>query len=302
MSIKVMTRVWESSQTAGSQLILLLAIADNANDYGIAWPGVEHLSKKIRMSAQSVMRLTVEIETCYPYELNVHRDRGRGRVNRYCVTTGLTDDERAEAIDRFIEWCGKGNKIIRFTPAEKGNKSAAKGNTNPVKGNKTGLKGNIALLYEPSIEPPIEPSRESLSPDGESAGAAPDQPQPKPLNPRQQAIKELEEAFRDLSTLPLPLRNNEKQKRGAAQRWWNPLAEIWEMCDKDTAQACLLMTGAYNAMIQSNLTVSAPASVLEKAKAIKALQTRGMGDQNGNPIISNPGLLALRQVEARARP
>ena len=57
MSIRVMTNVWENSIAKGSVLLLLLAIADNANDDGEAWPGTEYLAHKIRMSERQVIRL-----------------------------------------------------------------------------------------------------------------------------------------------------------------------------------------------------------------------------------------------------
>ena len=57
MSIKVMSAVWERSQHKGSALLLLLALADFANDTGECWPAVGTLAHKIRMSDRSVSRL-----------------------------------------------------------------------------------------------------------------------------------------------------------------------------------------------------------------------------------------------------
>jgi hypothetical protein len=53
-----MTRVWAQSQHKGSALLLLLAIADNANEDGVAWPSQETLAAKTRMSARQIRRLT----------------------------------------------------------------------------------------------------------------------------------------------------------------------------------------------------------------------------------------------------
>jgi hypothetical protein len=38
MSIKVMSQVWEHSTRKGTRLLLLLALADFANDEGICYP------------------------------------------------------------------------------------------------------------------------------------------------------------------------------------------------------------------------------------------------------------------------
>jgi hypothetical protein len=47
MSIHIMTQVWERSQHKGRALLLILAIADNANDQGLAYPSAKTLAKKI---------------------------------------------------------------------------------------------------------------------------------------------------------------------------------------------------------------------------------------------------------------
>jgi hypothetical protein len=56
MSIKVMTQVWEYSMASGNDLMVLLAIADNANDAGIAFPSVPTLADKARISESTVKR------------------------------------------------------------------------------------------------------------------------------------------------------------------------------------------------------------------------------------------------------
>lgn len=54
MSIYVLTRVWRESQHKGGTLLVLLAIADYADDDGIAFPSVVTLAKKARMSQRNV--------------------------------------------------------------------------------------------------------------------------------------------------------------------------------------------------------------------------------------------------------
>ena len=46
-----MTDVWEFSKHKGSDLLVLLAIADHVGDQnGMAWPSIPHLAEKCRMS------------------------------------------------------------------------------------------------------------------------------------------------------------------------------------------------------------------------------------------------------------
>ncbi|ONI92646.1 hypothetical protein ALI22I_02560 [Saccharothrix sp. ALI-22-I] len=57
MSIRVMTWVWEHAEAAGTDLLLLLAIADSADDQGRnAWPSVADLSRKTRLDERTVQR------------------------------------------------------------------------------------------------------------------------------------------------------------------------------------------------------------------------------------------------------
>ncbi|RCW45132.1 helix-turn-helix protein [Halopolyspora algeriensis] len=58
MSIKVMNWVWEHSPAKGTELLMLLAIADNATDDGTnAYPSVRTLARKTRMGERSVQRI-----------------------------------------------------------------------------------------------------------------------------------------------------------------------------------------------------------------------------------------------------
>lgn len=89
MSIKEMSRVWADSKQKGSALLLLLAIADNANDDGICWPGTETLAKKTRMTTRNVLRL---LDTLIgAKEISAVRRRNKGNV--YVVLSGCTDSE-----------------------------------------------------------------------------------------------------------------------------------------------------------------------------------------------------------------
>ena len=54
MSIKVMSIIWERSERSGSELLLLLALADHADDSGACYPSVSRLAAKTRMSERSV--------------------------------------------------------------------------------------------------------------------------------------------------------------------------------------------------------------------------------------------------------
>jgi hypothetical protein len=54
MSIKVMSYIWEHSKLKGSELLTLLAIADHADDEGVAYPSILKIAKKTRMTERNV--------------------------------------------------------------------------------------------------------------------------------------------------------------------------------------------------------------------------------------------------------
>ena len=53
MSIRVMSRVWEESSHSGAHLLMLLAVADFADDQGRAYPSVATLAQKCRVKARA---------------------------------------------------------------------------------------------------------------------------------------------------------------------------------------------------------------------------------------------------------
>jgi hypothetical protein len=88
MSIEVMTRVWKESKNKGTPLLLLLAVADHADELGFAWPGIVTLSQKIRMSHRHTRRMLLDVEASG--ELFIDR---REHHNRYVVTVDMSDKQ-----------------------------------------------------------------------------------------------------------------------------------------------------------------------------------------------------------------
>lgn len=82
MSIHISTQVWIGSQARGGELLVLLAIADHANEQRCAWPGIESLAKKTRQSIRHVQRCLKElvkrgeleiVEQAGPYGTNLYK-------------------------------------------------------------------------------------------------------------------------------------------------------------------------------------------------------------------------------------
>lgn len=83
MSVHISSWVWKHSWHSGSDLLILLAMADMANDEGLCWPSVATLCERGRMSERNVQ-----------YSLRKLEDSGsittvqrRGRASHYYVQT-----------------------------------------------------------------------------------------------------------------------------------------------------------------------------------------------------------------------
>jgi hypothetical protein len=87
MSIKIQSQVWDHSGQREGRLLLLVALAETANDDGWAWPSVPTLARKVRMSDRYVQLMLKDIED--DGEISIHQGEGPGGVNRFHVHPGV---------------------------------------------------------------------------------------------------------------------------------------------------------------------------------------------------------------------
>ncbi len=178
MSIRTMDRVWKSSRKSGGKLLLLLAIADFANDNGMAYPGIETLSEKTRQSRRTVQRQLSELETSQ--ELAIEPGTGRSNTNTYWVLAGLDPNVKQKLIEGAQKAKGdkmtpfsksgstvpangsddkKGEKMTPFSDQKKGDICDIKGDicdtqrvtSTTQRVTSATLKGDIAMTPEPSL-------------------------------------------------------------------------------------------------------------------------------------------------------
>lgn len=147
MSIAVMTQVWEKSTQKGAALLLLLALADFANAEGIAWPSIETLAQRTRVSERQVQRAAYALEA--KGELYIMQGVGRTHPNHYFIPVGKTREE--------IEATIKGDIFTPFKLSPEDRKRLEKVTFLDVKGDIFNEKGDIAMSPDP-IDPSLDPS------------------------------------------------------------------------------------------------------------------------------------------------
>lgn len=134
MSIKVMSLVWEHSQHKGTELLLLLALADYAHDDGAGiYPSLATMAGKIRMSERNTRYTLRKLEE--GGELVAVGTRASGTVEYAIPIQGLG-------------WAGA--KIApRQNPVDRGARSAH--------------EGGQALAPDPSSDPQQPPGVNKLA-------------------------------------------------------------------------------------------------------------------------------------------
>lgn len=80
MSAKYTFAVYETIVGSATQKLILLKLADNANDDGIAWPGMDYLSKHCELSKSAILR-----------NLKALEEKGFIRVKRRKSSDGKTN-------------------------------------------------------------------------------------------------------------------------------------------------------------------------------------------------------------------
>jgi hypothetical protein len=106
VSVKVMTWVWSHSTAKGIDRLVLLAIADSAEDDGRnAWPSVDTLSRKCAVDQRTVQRSILRLADLG--ELGYCKGGGRGHSTVYTVTMPDTAKQRQAA---GVTAVGKGGR------------------------------------------------------------------------------------------------------------------------------------------------------------------------------------------------
>lgn len=144
MSARLMGQVWGLALPR-SQRDVLLAMADNANDDGRCYPGVEYLAWKTDYSVRQVQRALAGLKGSKVVELSGgFADGGRGRFPEYTLHL-----DRAAAKPAWADV--KGAKVTPIPAAPERVTSEAERVTSEAQ---KGDIGDTPSIYEPEVNPP----------------------------------------------------------------------------------------------------------------------------------------------------
>lgn len=167
MSIKCMTRVWDLSIHKGSALLLLLAMADYADDVGLCWPGLGTLARKTRISRRQVIRISHMVQETGELWV-LHR---RHTSNISIVIPGLSLAQLEMAAERAVNRGvipppdTRGSDILSPPPQVIGvvTKCHQGGDKIPLGGDKMSLGGDTGVTGVVTSESP-DPSLSVIDP------------------------------------------------------------------------------------------------------------------------------------------
>ncbi len=172
MSVKMMHIVWEHAPYAEGSLLVLLALADWANDEGESWPAMGTLAAKARLGERQAQRVLRGFEK--DGIVTVRRGGGRSKQNVYRINTD----------------------ILTGFPAALGKVSPA---------SRKGDIGDAKRVTPTSPDPSIDPSEEPSGDPSVGAAAPMDnkKKRPKPYPPRSEWPKAIAIYFAVTGRAPL---------------------------------------------------------------------------------------------------
>jgi hypothetical protein len=87
MSIKLMSAVWERDDLTSTQKLVLLALADWANDEGLCWPSIDRVAVKASLTSRGVQKTIRSLE-----EMQfLRKEEIKGKGNKYWVSLPMNN-------------------------------------------------------------------------------------------------------------------------------------------------------------------------------------------------------------------
>lgn len=159
MSVRVMSYVWDIPLFKGSDKLVMLCLADHADDKGICWPSIDTIARKSGVSPTTVKTTLKKLEAGgWIFKKNQFKKADTGRLvrsnNQYQLPVMLLKKKADEQTD--FEQSNFVRSKVEHSKFEQTKELEGVGQIS------TG--GRSESGYKPSIDPPIEPSSKDLVP------------------------------------------------------------------------------------------------------------------------------------------
>lgn len=164
VSVRVQATVWALSKHKGSNLIVLLCLADMARDDGLAWPGLAHIAVKCRLSRRQTVRVINELRESQ--ELLLVRRGGGAASSMYRVNLPLLYSFEARELASGLDDAGE--------EIETSDVDVPGDILSPVTSGVGGVTSR-ALKVPPMSPEPLEPPQRQTSKEKKTAGAVSDE-------------------------------------------------------------------------------------------------------------------------------
>lgn len=291
MAWKVTKRIWDTArEIKQSDKLLLLALAEFADEQSVCWPSYETLAEMIGVNRRSAIRIVENLEEWGHIYIDQHAV-GRSNTNTFLIVTGLTSPEVEKVlIDRFGKSPDDANLSTNSLMGKqddyrkgvthntksfpesgrykrpKGVKADAKSVTDNTishsqKGvmreqkvlpvTQKGVMDDTRTIIEPSIKPPN--------------GVGDKSPPPESDKPK----KQLMGTFLAETGLKMPHRKSD------VGFWWSAIGEIYNLVDNDVGRGSDIIRRAVKRMKADKLTISGPNSIINICRPLLASSTNG---------------------------
>lgn len=164
MSVKIMSDVFENSKTEGNARLVLLCLADCANDEGVCWPSIRKIAQKANLSepmTKKYLNALIEVGLVNREEREDHS--GRQTSNFYTIDImKIGSDEITREVLNRVTPPSRQQKFEGVTIVSGGGDNSAQGVEGVTLVSLSYMNRNKEPLKEPSSDSAIAPSNSSI--------------------------------------------------------------------------------------------------------------------------------------------
>jgi len=126
MSVKIMSAVFDKSKTEGNARLILLALADCANEEGTCWPSISTISNMANVSVETCKKYLSAMEELKLVEVEDRFDKnGRRTSNIYRINVAKLGDD---FLDReLVKNCARPSMRHEWSDVSRGDSSGLNG-------------------------------------------------------------------------------------------------------------------------------------------------------------------------------